>query len=203
MADNEIVVATRYTTEGYDAALSKADRIGQRMLRLSRDIGGIGRFLNNDFLIGVSNALGGIEDMIGAVSELSKAIKATPALGGILAGVGGAFIGSKIYDATIGQAQGTSTQKILDQLGTLLKYGFDTDRIIQDLRLQAQSAQIDANNAVFNFKQGLSKNDPAVNAVIGQILGGFGGFLGNKNFGPLGQAATDTAEQQRMQQRLA
>lgn len=105
MADSEIVVATRYTTEGFDAALSKADRIGQRMLRLSRDIGGIGRFLNNDFLIGVSNALGGIEDMIGAVSELSKVIRNMPPLvaGGII------FGGASIVGDAIGKAYNTAS----------------------------------------------------------------------------------------------
>ncbi|MBK9496824.1 MAG: hypothetical protein IPO08_20425 [Xanthomonadales bacterium] len=202
MADNDILVTTRYTTEGYDKALSKADRVGSTMLKLSRDIGGIGRTFNNEFLMGVSNALGGIEDMIGAVSELGKSIKAVPALGGLLAGAGGAFIGSKIYDATIGMQQGTSTQKILDQLGQLIAAGFDTNKITQELRVQAQNAQIDASNAVFNFKQGLAKNDPAANAVIAQILGGFSGFLGNKNIGPRAQAAQDVAQQQRDQQIL-
>lgn len=107
MADNEIVVATRYTTEGYDAALSKADRIGQRMLRLSRDIGGIGRFLNNDFLIGVSNALGGIEDMIGAVSELSKVIRSLPPIGAAGVIFGGAALAANAAGSAYNTATGT------------------------------------------------------------------------------------------------
>lgn len=203
MADNEIVVATRYTTEGYDAAINRAQRVGQTMNNLGNSLSRLGYALKSDLLRGIGDSIEGFQALARTVSDTITLIKQVPAVGVGLAALGGAFVGSKIYDATIGQAQGTSTAKIFDQLGTLLKYGFDTDRIIQDLRLQAQSAQIDANNAVFNFKEGLSKNDPRVNAVIGQILGGFSGFLGTQKFGQLGQAASDVAAQQQQQQRIA
>ena len=141
MGETDILVTTRYTTEGYDAALSKADRIGQTMLRLSRDLGGIGRFLNNDFLIGVGNALGGIEDMIGAVSELSKSIRNMPPLlaGGIV------FGGASIVGDALGKAYNTAS-------GTV-----DTGTLVSSLqRLQDALNKLPADQAaqvLANFNQ--------------------------------------------------
>ena len=179
MADNEIVVATRYTTEGFDQALSKADRIGQRMSRLSRDIGGIGRFLNNDFLIGVSNALGGIEDMIGAVSELSKAIRNLPALpaAGIIFG-GAALAGEaagKAYNTATGTVD-TSTfvaaaQKLEDALKKIPAEQAAAAMQTFNARMQnATSAQrVAGMNALADSLNGVTNAAPAANDALLQL----------------------------------
>lgn len=184
MADNDILVTTRYTTEGYDAALSKADRIGQTMLRLSRDLGGIGRAMNSQFLIGVSGILGGIEDTIGAVSELSKAIKKVPALGIGVAGIAGVGLGSALYDATIGKAQGTSTEKILGQIGELIRVGFNPET----LRVEAQVAQVNAMtlaNSKFQY-------DPRGTGALNKQLAGTGISVSDGSLGGIRKAVTET-----------
>jgi len=183
------------------SALDKLDQSSIKLMRAGMGLREIGDLFGNKMLSDVgklTQGIGGLANSLGDVKNLVTSISKSPlALGGIAA-AGGAVLGSSIYDATIGKMQGTSTGKIFDQLGKLLEYGFDTKRLTQDLRVQAINAQIDANNAVFNFKQGLSKNDPAANKVIGQILGAFGGLsmLGLGRLAPYGQAAQDVSDTQ-------
>ena len=184
MGENDILVTTRYTTEGYDAALSKADRIGQTMLRLSRDLGGIGRAMNSQFLIGVSGILGGIEDTIGAVSELSKAIKKVPALGIGVAGIAGVGLGSAIYDATIGKMQGTSTEKILSQIGELIKAGFNTDTLVVNARIAMIDAMV-ASNSKFQY-------DPRGTGALNKQLAGTGISVSDGSLAGIRKAVTET-----------
>ena len=184
MGETDILVTTRYTTEGYDAALSKADRIGQTMLRLSRDLGGIGRAMNSQFLIGVSGILGGIEDTIGAVSELSKAIKKVPALGIGVAGIAGVGLGSAIYDATIGKMQGTSTEKILSQIGELIKAGFNTDTLVVNARIAMIDAMV-ASNSKFQY-------DPRGTGALNKQLAGTGISVSDGSLAGIRKAVTET-----------
>lgn len=183
------------------SALDKLDQSSIKLMRAGMGLREIGDLFGSKMLSDIgrlTQGVGGLVNSLGDVQKIVKEIGKSPlALGGIAA-AGGAVLGSSIYDATIGKAQGTSTGKIFDQLGQLLQYGFDTERLTKDLQIKAQIAQVDAANAVFNFKQAAQKNDPAANKVTSQILGAFGGLsmLGLGNLKPYGQAAGDVANTQ-------
>jgi hypothetical protein len=184
MADNDIIIATRYTTEGYDAAISKAERVGRTFRDLSSGLTRLGALMNSELLRSVGNTITGFQELADTVSNTYKIIKDVPVVGKLLAGAGGAFIGSSIYDATIGKLQGTNTETILRQIGELIRVGFNPET----LRVEAQIAQVNA-MTVENSKY---KYDPNNIGDINERLKGTGVSVTGGDVNTLRKAVEET-----------
>lgn len=199
MPDNEITITTRYTDEGYDALLNKAANLGERLRYIGRDLERAGRALGITFLTDIGNAIDGVQSLARSLSDVKGILQEFPKLGLGLSALGGAFVGSKIYDATIGQLQGTSTQQIFDQLGTLFKYGFNQEAIIRDLRIDATNAQIDVARADLQLRIAAQKNDPTLNKTFAasyDILAALPGFGAASNAAKLADIYRSVAAEQ-------
>jgi len=187
---NTIAAAHVKVAAATDKTTTSTSRLTDRLGKLSgfgRDLRQAGSFLGNDTLV----AIGGVADGFGDVAQSIDAIvKQKGGLGSALkmAGValGGIALGAAAYDATIGKLQGgNTTGNILDQLGKFAGAGFNQEQLannmigeLTQMRIQAELIQVNADNAVFDFKTGLQKNPEALNKTIGDLLGGMSGLLG-------------------------
>lgn len=124
-------------------------RAGRGLSELGRAFDIAGQIFGNENLKKIGEFSRGIGEVTMAYGNLKRTIgelnQSGPGqiLAGVGAGVGGALIGSQIYDATIGKLQGTDTATILSQIQQLMAAGFNVDT----LKVQAQQAVISAQNA--------------------------------------------------------
>jgi len=121
---------------------------GRGLAELGRGFEALGGLFNNDALRklgdysrGVGEITRGFSDLKNVAQELSRGGLLSKLTLGAGAAVGGAFIGSQIYDATIGKLQGTDTATILDQMRQIIEAGFNADT----LKMNVQNAAIQAN----------------------------------------------------------
>lgn len=105
MADNEIVVATRYTTEGYDAAINRAQRLGQTMNNLGNSLSRLGYALDSDLLRGIGNSIEGFQALSRSISDTLDLLSMLPsrAAGGLI------FGGAALAADAAGRAYNTAT----------------------------------------------------------------------------------------------
>jgi hypothetical protein len=123
-----------------DKVSASSDRLITRMGKLSsfgRDLRQAGGFLGNDTLYALGNFADGMGDVAQSIDAVSKSKgklgKAIGIGGAVLGGIG---LGTQIYDATIGKAQGTDTGTILNQIGQLISAGFNPEI----LKVKAENA---------------------------------------------------------------
>jgi hypothetical protein len=153
---NKVIAEQQSLGKVYDQTAKAQDKVNASATKLStklsklgsfgRDLRQAGGFLGSDTLMALGNFADGLSDVgqsIDAVDKKGSKLSKLFSVGGGIAAIAGAGLGSKIYDATIGQAQGTNTETILWQIGELIKAGFNVDT----LRVQAQQAFLQAQEA--------------------------------------------------------
>lgn len=202
------------TAKAQDKVNASGSKLEQRLGKLQsfgRNLRQAGGFLGSDTIAALGDVADGFSD-IG--DSINTAVKEGGKLGKIGAGIGavlgGITAGASIYDATIGKLQGGNTAgNILGQFGQFAAAGFNQDQLRKNMaaelgaiRFQVESAQITANNAVFDFKAGLGKNNPTVNDIAGRTFNAIGGLFNGTGLGlgnranQFGQAAQDVFQRQ-------
>ena len=131
-------------------SFGKLRTAGRGLTELGRGFDVLGGLFNNDSLRKLGDYSRGIGEITRSFGDL-KNVASQLSQGGLLgkltlgagAALGGAALGSQIYDATIGKLQGTDTATILSQIQQLIAAGFNVDT----LRVQATQAFIQAQQA--------------------------------------------------------
>ena len=134
-------------SEKVASSFSTIRNAGRSLTELGRGFDIFGNLFGNTALKQLgdySRGIGEITRSFGDLKNVAKELSQGGLLGkltlGAGAALGGAAIGSQIYDATIGKLQGTNTATILDQLKQFAEAGFNIDQ----LRMNVQNAAIQA-----------------------------------------------------------
>lgn len=105
MADNEYLISTRYTTEGYQQAIDRAEKIGVTLRRMGSELVQLGYIIDNQFIKDLGHGIQALQDMASIAEGLVKTLKEIPQAlaGGII------FGGSALVADAVGKAYNTAS----------------------------------------------------------------------------------------------